>query len=263
MKFNTIRCELFSETGVCVITMNRPNELNAMSAQMFRELTQLLVSIDGDPDVRCVVLTGEGRAFSSGGDLAEMKAGFGGHAGFYRHMQLANRFLLTLAELNKPVIAAINGAAMGAGMNTALACDILIASEKAKFSEVFGNVGLSPDVGGTYLLARLVGHAKAKELVFSYKTIGAQEAKELGIVNDVVAPEQLMETVMAMAETIASGPTMAFAMAKRMINRSYEMDLATALHMEALSQTIAGNSDDHLEGVSAFFEKRPHQFKGQ
>ena len=170
---------------------------------------------------------------------------------------------MTLAELPKPVIAAVNGAATGAGMNVALAADIAIAAEGVKFSEIFGNVGLAPDVGGTYLLPRVVGRAKAKEIVMTYRMIPAQEALELGIVNQVVPAEELEPTVRALAERIAQGPTFALALGKKLINRSFEVDIRTALDMECMAQSLAGNSRDHQEGVAAFFEKRKPNFQGK
>ncbi|MFQ7139101.1 enoyl-CoA hydratase/isomerase family protein [Evtepia sp.] len=159
--------------GVSWIILNRPEARNAMSALMFDELNQLLLQLGKDVSTRSILLTGEGKAFCAGGDLTEMKAGYGGNAGFYRHMENANQCIATLLEIDKPVVAAVNGAATGAGMNLALAADIAIAAENAKFSEIFGNVGLIPDLGGTWLLPRLVGRAKAKELLFSYRMIGA------------------------------------------------------------------------------------------
>lgn len=249
--------------GIGKIMMNRPNELNALSTQMFEELIFLLQEISKSQELRVLVITGEGRAFCAGGDLEEMKRGFGDNFGFYDHMLLANRFTAILADFPKPVIAAVNGAATGAGMNVALAADIAIASEKAKFSEIFGNVGLVPDVGGTYLLPRVVGKAKAKELIFSYRMLDAKEALELGIVNRVVPHEELEAAVSELAERIAQGPTFAFGMAKKIVNRSFEIDMSAALEMEAMAQALAGNSEDHKEGVAAFFEKRSPQFKGR
>jgi len=249
--------------GIGKIVMNRPNELNALSTQMFEEMICLLEELAKAQDLRVLVITGEGRAFCAGGDLQEMKKGYDDNFGFYDHMLLANRFTAMLADFPKPVIAAVNGAATGAGMNVALAADIAIASEKAKFSEIFGNVGLIPDVGGTYLLPRVVGKAKAKELIFSYRIIDAKEALELGIVNRVTTPEDLEDAVSKLAERIAKGPTFAFSMAKKIVNRSFEIDINTALDMEAMAQALAGNSGDHKEGVAAFFEKRSPDFKGR
>ena len=262
MDWKTLRFEV-DEKGVATVTLCRPKEMNALSTTMFEELNVLLPQIDESTTIRAVILTGEGKAFCAGGDLGEMKAGYGGNAGFYRHMEQANRCTAALVELNKPVIAAVNGAATGAGINLALAADVVIASEKAKFSEIFGNVGLIPDLGGTYLLPRIVGRAKAKEIVFTYRMIAAQEALELGIVHKLVEPDALMGEARAMAEKFAAGPTFAFGMGKKLIDRSYETDLHTALHMEALSQALAANSRDHAEGVAAFFEKREHSFTGE
>lgn len=262
MEWKTLRVDI-DDKGVATITLCRPKEMNALSTTVFEELNVLLPQLDESNAVRAVIITGEGKAFCAGGDLAEMKQGFGGNAGFYRHMEQANRTTATLVELGKPVIAAVNGAATGAGINLALSADIVIASEKAKFSEIFGNVGLIPDMGGTYLLPRIVGRAKAKEIVFTYRMIDAKEALELGIVQKLVEPDELMKEAYEMAAKFADGPTFAFAMGKRLINRCYETDLHTALHMEALSQALAANSADHAEGVSAFFEKREQNFVGE
>lgn len=259
---DTVRYEL-DEKGIAHVTLSRPKELNALSARSFEDMLDLLAEIGRDEAVRVVVLTGDGRAFCAGGDLAEMKAGFQDNYGFCRHMELASRFTVALAELPKPVIAAVNGAATGAGMNVALAADIAVASERAKFAEIFGNVGLVPDVGGTYLLPRVVGRAKAKEIVMTYRMISAQEALELGIVARVVPEDALEATVHELAERIAQGPTFALALGKKLINRSFEVDLRTALDMEGLAQSLAGNSQDHKEGVAAFFEKRKPNFQGR
>lgn len=251
------------ECGIARLTMARPGEMNALSTGMFEDLIEILGQIAKNDAVRVVVLTGEGRAFCAGGDLQEMKAGFEDNYGFYKHMELANQFTVALAELPKPVIAAINGAATGAGMNIALAADIAIATDKTKFSEIFGNVGLAPDVGGTYLLPRVVGRAKAKEIIMTYRMVSAQEALDLGIVNQVVPAEELEATVQALAKRIAQGPTFALALGKSIINRSFELDIRTALDMECMAQALAGNTQDHKEGVAAFFEKRKPKFQGR
>lgn len=261
MSWSTIQYKQ-KRDGVTWIILNRPEVRNAMSALMFDELNQLLLQLGKDASTRSILLTGEGKSFCAGGDLAEMKAGYGGNAGFYRFMENANRCIATLMEIDKPVVAAVNGAAMGAGMNLALVADIVIAAENAKFSEIFGNVGLIPDLGGTWLLPRLVGRAKAKELIFSYRMIDAEEALTLGLVNQVVPTEALLETATQVAEQLAHGPTFAFSMAKRLINRCYETDLHTALQMEAFAQSLSANSSDHQEGVLAFFDKRKPSFSG-
>ena len=261
MSYQCLSCEL--KDGIATVKMNRPKELNAMSTPMFEELLDLFRKVDSDPDVRVVILTGEGRAFCAGGDVAEMKEGYGGATGFYQNMELVNKAVIAVTELSKPVIAAVNGVATGAGMNIALAADIAIASDKAKFSEIFGNVGLAPDVGGTYLLPRLVGRQKAKEIVFTFRMIDAAEALQLGLVIKVVPLEELMGEVNKLAAKIAQGPTLAFALGKKMINRSFETDIRTMLDLESLSQSIAGVSHDHKEGTNAFFEKRPTKFIGK
>ncbi|MDR2007308.1 MAG: enoyl-CoA hydratase/isomerase family protein [Acidaminococcales bacterium] len=261
MSYKCLGYEL--KDGVATVKMNRPKELNAMSTPMFEELLDLFPKVDLDPNVRVVILTGEGRAFCAGGDVAEMKEGYGPVTGFYRHMELVNKSVIAITELSKPVIAAVNGVATGAGMNIALAADIAIASDKAKFSEIFGNVGLAPDVGGTYLLPRLVGRQKAKEIVFTYRMIDAAEALQLGLVIKVVPLEELMDEVGKLAAKIAQGPTLAFALGKKMINRSFETDIRTMLDLESLSQSIAGLSNDHKEGTNAFFEKRAPKFIGK
>jgi len=258
MIFETISYSI--NNGIGILTLNRQEQLNALSGQMFREMIALLRDLETAAELRVLIIRGAGRAFCAGGDVVEMTEGFGGSMGFYDHMELANRFTIALAEFPRPVIAQINGAATGAGMNVALAADITIASEKAKFSQIFGNVGLIPDVGGTYLLPRVVGRSKAKELVFTYSMISAQEAFDLGIVNKLVPSEKLEETVQEYAAKIAQGPTRALGIAKKLINRSFESDLRSALDFEALAQALCGNGDEHKEGVSAFAEKRKPDF---
>lgn len=258
----TVRYAL-DETGIAWITMTRPREMNALSTQAFEDMIAVLGQVGLDEAVRAVILTGEGRAFCAGGDLQEMKTGFQDNQGFYRHMELANQFTVTLAELPKPVIAAVNGAATGAGMNMVLAADIAIAADNVKFSEIFGNVGLAPDVGGSYLLPRIVGRAKAKEIIMTYRMISAQEALELGIVSRVVPAGELYNAALELAKRIAQGPTFALALGKKIINRSYEIDIRTALEMESMAQALAGNSADHQEGVAAFFENRTPIFQGR
>lgn len=259
MDYQTIKYT--QEEGIGTLTLNRPGQLNALSHVMFDELIELLRKLEMEESLRVLIIRGEGRAFSAGGDVVEMQEGYGGNMGFYDHMESANRFTIALAEFPKPVIAVVQGAATGAGMNIALASDIAIASEKAKFSEIFGNVGLVPDVGGTYFLPRLVGRAKAKELIFTYKIIDAKEAGELGIVNRVVSEEELEGVVEEYAKRIAAGPTRALGIAKKLINRSFEIDLKTALDFEGMAQALCGNAEEHREGVQAFSEKRKPNFK--
>lgn len=258
MTFETITYS--QEEGIGRLVLNRPEQLNALSGQMFQELIALLRKLETEKDLKVLIVSGAGRAFCAGGDVAEMEKGFGSSMGFYDHMGAANRFTMALAEFPKPVIAQIQGAATGAGMNIALAADIVIASEKAKFSEIFGNVGLIPDVGGTYLLPRIVGRSKAKEIVFTYRMMSAKEAFELGIIHKLTAPEELEDAVLEYAKKIAAGPTRALGIAKRLINRSFETDLYTALDFEGFAQALCGNGEEHKEGVRAFTEKRKPDF---
>ena len=262
MERETARCTL-DERGVARIVLSRPEALNAVSTQMFEDMLDILALVGREERVRVVVLTGEGRAFCAGGDLQEMKEGFRDNYGFCKHMELATEFTVALCECPKPVIAAVNGAATGAGMNIALAADIAIAADTVKFAEIFGNVGLCPDVGGAYLLPRVVGRAKAKEIIFTYRMVPAQEALELGIVHRVVPAAELDAAVDELAGRIAQGPTFALALGKKIVDRSFEIDLRTALDMECMAQALAGNSADHREGVAAFFEKRKPRFQGR
>lgn len=244
------------QEGVAILTLSRPKLLNALTAPMFQELAQRLREIEASQEIRAVLLTGQGRGFCAGLDLGELKDGYGGQEAFYRHIEAANRLIVLLAELDKPVVVAANGIAAGSGMNIVLAADLAVAATDATFSQSFGHVGLIPDVGGTYLLPRIVGVSKAKEIIFMDRKLDAQEALSLGIVHQVVEPAQVLATAYAAAQKLAAGPSFAFSVAKKMLSRCNEMDIHTALHMEALSQALVSNTDDYKEGVEAFFEKR-------
>ncbi len=250
------------QAGIAILTLSRPQRLNAMSAPMFQALRKQLELIHSAKEVRAVLLTGEGRAFCTGLDLGEMKDGYGGTEAFYRHVELANKLIVQLSELNKPLVVAVNGVAAGTGMNMVLAADLAVASNTASFSQSFDHVGLIPDVGGAYLLPRIVGVSKAKEMIFAGRKLDAREAWKLGIVHKLAAPEQVLESAYALAMRLAAGPAFAFAVAKKMLSRCNEMDIHTALHMEALSQALVSNSADYREGVEAFFEKRAPTFWG-
>lgn len=260
--YETLKYEV-AENGIANVMISQPKTLNAVGRHVFEEMGRLLDEIRADDRVRCVVISGDGRAFSAGGNLGEMKEGYGDNRDFFFFMQEVNQTTAKLVDLPKPVIAKVHGAAMGAGMNIVLSADIAVAADDVKFSELFGNVGLIPDCAGTYLLARTVGRSKAKEIIFTRRTILADEALELGIVTKVVPREELDAAVQELAEKIAEGPTFAFALGKQIINRSFEIDLNTALAMEGMAQAMAGNSQDHKEGVAAFFEKRKADFQGK
>jgi 2-(1,2-epoxy-1,2-dihydrophenyl)acetyl-CoA isomerase len=229
-------------------------------------LTEAFRAVAKDDAIRAVVLTGAGRAFSSGQDLAELQTQY--KPGFVpvlgkRLRTGYNPLIRVMRELEKPIIGAVNGVAAGAGCSVALACDLRVASEKASFIEVFINVGLVPDSGSTFFLPRLVGMAKAAELCFTGDKVSAEEALRLGIVNRVVAPDVLLQLAQTWAGKLASMPTRAIGLTKRLLNQSMQTDLAGMLEAEAFAQETAGKTADHFEGVTAFLEKRSAQFKGQ
>jgi len=271
------------ESGVALIMLNRPDSLNAMGGRLMPLLAEYLRECAADRKVRAVVLTGAGRAFCAGGDVKGMAAGReilneGRPAGngaaeetspaaaFYYGVeglrQSQRETSLMLHTMPKPTIAAVNGHAVGAGLSLALACDIRIASDQAKLGTVFRNVGFSGDFGGSWLLQRLVGIGKARELYFTGEILPADEAHRIGMVNRVVPHDQLMTETMAFAERIASGPALAFARMKENLNRGATSDFATALDMEALNMRLSGDTRDHREAAQAFVEKRQPVFRG-
>jgi 2-(1,2-epoxy-1,2-dihydrophenyl)acetyl-CoA isomerase len=253
------------EDQVEVVTLNRPDILNAFNFDMLNALTRRFEELGQDDGARAVVVTGEGRGFCTGADLT------GGGArddaatpmGMRLSTHLYSRMIRAMAELEKPVIGAINGDAAGAGCNFALACDLLVASEKARFIQVFVRRGLVADAGGTFFLPRLIGLARAKELMFCGEALDARRALEMGLVNRVVPHEKLMDEAMEMARKLAKGPTRAIGMIKRMLNRSFESDLGTALELEASMQGIAVSTADVVEGITSFLHKRPPEFRGK
>ncbi|MBM4443483.1 MAG: enoyl-CoA hydratase/isomerase family protein [Candidatus Rokubacteria bacterium] len=251
---------LFEKAGaVGTLTLNRPEARNALDLVMRRELLAALDEIEADAGVRVLILTGAAGHFSAGGDVKSMKPGSGAAEGRARVAAL-NTLVLRLVEFPRPVIAMVDGFAVGAGCNIALCADLVIASDRAKFGEVFAKIGLVPDGGGSWLLPRLVGLARAKELIFTADIIDAGEAQRIGLVNRVVPAAELAATTRALAERIAQGPPKTLALAKHMVNRAATTDLAAALDVEAFSQAIAISGDEHREGLAAFFEKRPARF---
>jgi 2-(1,2-epoxy-1,2-dihydrophenyl)acetyl-CoA isomerase len=251
---------------ICTITLNRPDVLNAFNDALTTELADALKTAERDESVRAIIITGAGRAFSSGQDLGDLKKKY--VPGYVPHLgddlrKRYNPIITRIREMEKPVIAAVNGVAAGAGCSLALACDLRVASDKASFIEVFINVGLIPDSGSTYILPRLVGMGKALELCWTGQKVDAQEALRLGLVNQVVPGEQLMETANKLAANLASLPGRAIGLTKRLLNQSLDNDLAAQLEAEAYAQETAGRSEDHYEGVTSFLEKRKPSFKGQ
>ncbi|PJK31485.1 enoyl-CoA hydratase [Minwuia thermotolerans] len=253
--------------GVAVMTMNRPDRLNALSGEMLDALVANARAFAADPEVRCVVITGAGRGFCAGGDVKSMAEGkefaddsIQGKANALREKMEISRLL---HEMPKPTIAMVRGPLAGAGMSIALACDLRIASDTLKFTTAFANVGYSGDFGGSYFLSHLVGTAKARELYFTAEKLDAQQALALGIVNRVVPDSELETATMELAQRLASGPSVAFAYMKRNMNAAENEPLARCFDMEALHHTLAGQTEDHKAAAQAFVEKRTPVFKGR
>ena len=259
--FETI--EVTQNDGICTISLQRSDVLNAFNNVLTDELFRALKDASKSKEVRVVILTGSGRAFSSGQDLADLKEKY--VLGYEPHLgeDLKKRYdpiVKTIHTMEKPVIASVNGVAAGAGCSLALACDMRIASEHASFIEVFVSVGLIPDSGSTWTLPRLVGFGRAMELCCTGRPVKAEEALAIGLVNAVVPHEDLEAETMKLANRLASLPAKAIALTKRLLNQSFENDFKEQLIQEAYAQETAGRSHDHFEGVVAFIEKRKPNF---
>src|SRR5262245_26839829 len=251
---------------IVTLTLNRPDRLNALGDTLREELYDAMIRASDDPQARVIVLTGAGRGFCAGGDMKaahEVQEGRMERALLDRVAPIRDKVVLAMRDAPKPIIAAVNGPAAGAGMNLALACDMRIASTAARFGQTFVKRGLHVDWGGTYFLPRLVGMAKACELIFTGEMIDAPEALRLGIVNAVYAPEELMPAAHELARKIAAGPPVAIRLAKRALYHSEETDLRGALEFETFAQNICSETEDAREGIRAFVEKRAPSFKGR
>ena len=264
----TYKCLLYEvKDHIATLTLNRPERLNALGDTLRDDLHDAIVKSAENPDVRVLVITGAGRGFCSGGDVKTMnerdQAGQAAYTLIERVAPKRDQTVLAMRDCPKPIIAAVNGAAAGAGFNLALACDMRVASTAAKFTQAFVRRGLHPDWGGTYFLPRVVGTAKACELIFTGETIEAAEALRLGIVNALVAPEELMAKTYELAKKIAGGPPIAIRLAKRAIYRNQDVDLAAGLEFETYAQNICRETEDAKEGVKAFVEKRAPVFRGR
>lgn len=249
------------KSGVATIILNRPTAMNSLNDTLVIDMTSALTQVQDDPNVRAVILTGSGKAFCAGGDLF--------YLGSLRDMATARKFIIDagkitsmIMNMEKPVIAMVNGVAAGAGFNIALACDVIFCAKSVRFAQSFVKVGLVPDCGGMYLLSRAVGIHKAKELMFTADLIDANTAMELGVVNQVVDDAQLKDVVYKFADRLAASAPIALALMKRVLNRSDNLDLDTTLEFEADLQTLCMQTSDHQEGVAAFKEKRAPAFKG-
>lgn len=260
---------LTSQSGfIRTITLNRPQARNAYSVEMIDQLITALDAAELDEQVRCIILTGAGTAFSAGGDLKLMREKQGMFAG--NSVELKNRYMQTihrvprrLSRFGKPIIAAINGAAIGAGLDLSLMCDLRVAVSHAKFGSTFVKLGLIPGDGGAYFLSRIVGMTRALELVMSGRIFSAQEANEYGMLNAVVPADKLHETAMELAQSIAANAPLAVQMTKSVLYQSLHQGVDQALKWAATCQGVVQNTADHMEGVEAMLSKRPPSFTGK
>ena len=251
------------DQGVSTITLSRPDVLNSFNRRMAQEVQRALAKASSDPGVRAVLLTGAGRGFCAGQDLGEATATDAGNLDLGDVVRSSYApMVLAIREIEKPVIAAVNGVAAGAGANLALACDIVIAAEEASFIQSFSKIGLVPDTGGTFYLPRLVGHARATALMFLGDKVSAKKALEWGMIHDVVPGTVLLDTALALAKQLAAMPTRAFGLTKKALNASWTNDLRAQVGVEEEMQRQAGRTADFSEGVRAFLEKRKPTYTG-
>ncbi len=263
MEYHSIQFK--KENGKVTVTLNRPRALNALNGEMIGELLSALRRIAEDPEVKVLILTGAGRAFCFGADVSE----------FSRHkdqetqeamillLQKSQEIIRLLAGMPIPTIAALNGFATGLGLDLALACDLRIAAQRAKMAEAFISMGLIPDGGGTFFLPRLVGLAKAAEMIFTGEPLSSTEAERIGLINRVVPNEDFVKVIEGLADKLVRGPSLALGLAKQALWKNLQGDLDSALKIEAQSQRICLASADHREAVQAFLEKRGPVFRGK
>ncbi len=269
MDYQTI--VLAKKEYIAVLTLNRPEKLNAISSQMTEELVSALDDVDEDDQVRVLVITGAGRGFCSGADVGGMAGDKQRTAGAVRGAEeirqgltrSAGRVIPKLQKMKKPTIAMVNGAAVGAGCDLSFACDMRTGSENARFMNAFIRIGLFPGWGGTWLYPRVMGLGKALEYLFTGDFIEAEEAEKIGVLNRLVPADELEKETMALANKIANGPPIAIRLTKLQVYKGLDMDLETALQMAAAAETITLTSEDHKEGVAAFREKRQAKYQGR
>ena len=263
MSFETVKYEI--SEAVATITFNRPEALNALSLQLTKDLKSAIEKAVAD-NARAVVLTGEGRAFCSGGDLREMQTMWqkeGRIEAFLEEpLKALHDVILLIRETPIPFVAAVQGICAGAGTNFALACDLIFAAENASFNEAFVKIGLSPDCGGSFFLPRAVGEKIAAELMMTGDTVSAEKALQIGMINRIIAAENLMEEATKTAKKLALAPTASIGRIKKMLNASFSNNLAEQLDLEHKLQIESGKGNDFKEGVQSFFEKRPPNFSG-
>jgi enoyl-CoA hydratase len=260
MTHQTLKYEVTD--GVALITLNRPKALNAINRMMIQELAQVLDQAEEDPETRVVILTGaEEKAFAAGADITEFQ-----HISPLEALHSSQGFQAAfnrIERLKKPVIAAVNGFCLGAGCELALACDMIFASDRARFGQPEVNLGFIPGGGATQRLSRLIGRARAKELIYTGEMIDAQEAYRIGLVNKVFPAAELMTAVRKLAQQVTSKGAVAIELAKKVIDEGYGVDLTSALALEAKAFALCFGTEDKAEGVTAFLEKRQPQFKGR
>ena len=262
MDFETIL--LKKEEAVGTIVLNRPKALNPVNRKTAQEISAALEDLKADENIRSVILTGAGKAFSAGGDVKEIENYTPQEGLNYRDFMLViKKMILDIRAIPKPVIMAINGLAYGVGFSLALSGDILLASESASFCQVFVKIGLVPDGGSTFFLPRLIGFARAFPLVFSGDPISAKEALALGLVSRIVSPDKLEEEAVALAKKLSLGPTRAMGLAKELMYAGMERTLSEQLDEEASVQSLCRLTRDHQEGLKAFHEKRFPRFEGR
>jgi 2-(1,2-epoxy-1,2-dihydrophenyl)acetyl-CoA isomerase len=250
------------ENGILKIVLNRPEVFNSFNKEMAIELQNALDEANENEVIRCVILTGEGKAFCAGQDLGEATHPNGPELKSIVRDHY-NPIILRLRSIEKPIIAAVNGVAAGAGANIALACDLVIAKESASFIQAFSKIGLIPDSGGTFLLPRLIGQQKALALMITGDKVPARQAEEMNMIYKTVADENFEEEVSKLAMNLAAMPTRGIGLTKKAVNMSWSNTLETQLDLEEELQTMAGKTDDFKEGVSAFLEKRKPNFTGK
>jgi len=272
--YNTIQIDV--KNAIACITLNRPDKLNSFNEQMHQELRQALNGIDADDQIRCVILTGAGRGFCAGQDLSDRAVNVADDSEASEENEESaavdlgasvekyyNPLIRKITSLDKPVICALNGVAAGAGASIAMACDFVIASQKASFILAFCAIGLVPDSGASWHMIRSLGLARTKALAMLGNKLNAEQALDWGLIWQVSVPEQLMADAQALAEQLAAKPPLAVAATKALINTSFDKVLHQQLEEERLLMQQLGRSEDYKEGVAAFMQKRPGQFKGQ
>ena len=262
----TPRVLLALDGAVATITLNRPDQMNALDLPSLLELERAIAKVAGDSDVRCVVVTGNGRAFCAGADVKEWASTEPGAAEqepTEDWVTVSHRIMARLYRLPKPVIAAVNGVAVGAGLDLALACDFRVAADLARFGSVYVRIGIPPDAGASYFLPRIVGVTTAKELIYTGRIIDAGEAERIGLVSRVVPAAELAAHVQGFAAELASGPTVAIGMAKENIQEHGTSSIESALRSEQRAERYCETTADHVEGLAAVNEKRPPHFEGR